>query len=49
LPCAIYDTIMRELNTGLPGKFFHDATNRRLADGRGVFLVLEVSGKWTQR
>ena len=28
---------MRELNTGSPGKFFHDATNRRLADGRGVF------------
>ena len=28
---------MRELNTGLPENFFHDATNRRLADGRGVF------------
>ena len=34
---------MRELNTGSPGKFFHDATNRRLADGRGVF---SAGGKW---
>ena len=37
LPCTIAITIMRGLNTGPPEYFELDATDRRLADGSGVF------------